>query len=164
MAELLRLSHISEAYYGRRRRAVWGSGEGRVGAGDEGIMNALYHLFPGLYNTFMTCGASLPDAIAAAPRGGGVRRPFVQIYWRVQERRSGFYHRGDQEELEWRWRGKIKRRLEATCFWFSGGKKVRKVTCLSLRRGWDVSSSQILTVIILKCTEVTQKPRPHLVA
>lgn len=89
----------------------------------------------------MTCGASLPDAIAAAPRGGGVRRPFVKIYWRVQERRSGFYRRGDQEELEWRWRGKIKRRLEATCFWFSGGEKCLKVTCLSLRRWWDVSSS-----------------------
>lgn len=46
MAELLRLSHISEAYYGRRRRAVWGSGEGRAGAGEEGIMNGALSPLP----------------------------------------------------------------------------------------------------------------------
>lgn len=84
MAELRRLSHISKAYYGKRRRAVCGSG-GVVEL--QGIMNVLYHLFSGLYNTFVTWGASIPHAIVAAPWGDGVRRPFFKIYRSTEEKK-----------------------------------------------------------------------------
>lgn len=84
-------------------------------------MNVLYHLFPGLYNTFIMCGASIADAIVAAPLGGGVRRPFVKIYWRVPRKRSGFYRHCGQEQWSWRWAGKMKRWLKATRFVFLGG-------------------------------------------
>lgn len=77
MAELQRLSHISGAYYGSRHCAMCGSG-GALGLiwDNERSLSPI----PRLYNTFMTCGAFLLDAIIAAPRGaesGGLLSKFI---------------------------------------------------------------------------------------